>query len=123
VHGSDGTDEITSTGPTYVAALEGGEIAEFEVTPDQAGIATVTLADLRGGSVAENAAALTALLDGAPGPYRDVVLFNAAAALMIAGKAADLADGVAMAARSIDDNHAAEKLAQLVEITNRAVAP
>ena len=64
-----------------------------------------------------------ALLDGAPGPYRDVVLFNAAAALMIAGKVADITDGVAMAARSIDDNHAAEKLAQLVEITNRAVAP
>jgi anthranilate phosphoribosyltransferase len=78
---------------------------------------------LRGGSAEENAAALSALLDGAPGPYRDVVLFNAAAALMIAGKAADITDGVAMAARSIDDNHAAEKLAQLVEITNRAVAP
>ena len=123
VHGSDGTDEITSTGPTYVAALEGGEITEFEVTPDQAGIPTATLADLRGGSAEENAAALSALLDGAPGPYRDVVLFNAAAALMIAGKAADITDGVAMAARSIDDNHAAEKLAKLVEITNRAVAP
>ena len=122
VHGSDGTDEITSTGPTYVAALEDGEITEFEITPDQAGIPTATLADLRGGTIAENAAALTALLDGAPSAYRDVVLFNAAAALMIAGKAADFSDGVEMAARSIDDNHAAEKLAQLVEITNRDVA-
>ena len=121
VHGSDGTCEITTTGPTYVAALEGGEITEFEISPDQAGVPTATLADLKGGSPEQNAAALRALLDGAPGPYRDVVLFNAAAALMIAGKAADFADGAAMAARSIDDHHAREKLQQLVEITNRAV--
>ena len=121
VHGSDGTCEITTTGPTYVAALEGGEITEFEISPDQAGVPTATLADLKGGSPEQNAAALRALLDGAPGPYRDVVLFNAAAALMIAGKAADFADGAAMAARSIDYHHAREKLQQLVEITNRAV--
>ena len=122
VHGSDGTDEITSTGPTYVAALEDGEINEFEISPDQAGIATATLADLRGGSVEDNAAALRALLDGAAGPYRDVVLFNAAAALMIAGKASAFAEGVAMAQRSIDDGLARDKLAQVVEITNRETA-
>jgi len=121
VHGSDGTDEITSTGPTYIAALENGVISEFEISPDQAGIPVATLADLKGGEIVENAAALTALLNGAPGSYRDVVLFNAAAALMIAGKAADFSNGVELAARSIDDGHAKEKLQQLIEITNRPV--
>jgi anthranilate phosphoribosyltransferase len=119
VHGADGTDEITSTGPTYVAALEDGEITEFEITPEQAGIPTASLADLQGGEAEENAAALLALLQGAPGAYRDVVLFNAAAALIIAGKAADLPGGVAIAARAIDDGKALEKLNRLVEITNR----
>ena len=119
VHGSDGTDEITSTGPTYIAALENGAISEFEISPDQAGIPVATLADLIGGEIEENAAALTALLNGAPGSYRDVVLFNAAAALMIAGKAADFSNGVELAAQAIDDGHAKEKLQQLVEITNR----
>ncbi len=120
VHGADGTDEITTTGPTYVTALENGEITEFEVSPDQAGLPIVTLADLKGGEAKENAAALNALLEGAAGPYRDVVVFNAAAALIIADKAADFPDGVALAAKSIDDGHAREKLRQLVAITNRA---
>ena len=119
VHGSDGTDEITSTGPTFVAALENGEISEFEISPAQAGIAIATLAELKGGEIYENAAALTALLEGAPGPYRDVVLLNSAAALMIAGKAVDLANGVEIATQSIDGGHAKKKLQQLVEITNR----
>ncbi|MBL6954182.1 MAG: anthranilate phosphoribosyltransferase [Alphaproteobacteria bacterium] len=119
VHGADGTDEITTTGPTYVAALEDGEITEFEISPDQAGIAMATLDDLQGGEAQENAAALRALLNGAPGAYRDVVLFNAAAALIIADKAADLPAGVAIAARAIDDGLALEKLNRLVEITNR----
>jgi anthranilate phosphoribosyltransferase len=121
VHGADGTDEITTTGPTYVAALEDGEISEFEITPEQAGVAVSTLADLQGGEAAENAAALRAVLQGSPGAYRDVVLFNAAAALIIAGKAADLPAGVALAARAIDDGEALEKLNRLVEITNRPV--
>ena len=119
VHGSDGTDEITSTGPTYIAALEYGVISEFEISPDQAGIPVATLADLKGGEIEDNAVALTALLNGALGSYRDVVLFNAAAALMIAGKAEDFSSGVELAARSIDDGYAKEKLQQLVEITNR----
>ena len=121
VHGADGTDEITTTGPTYVAALEDGKISEFEITPEQAGVAVSTLADLQGGEAAENAAALRAVLQGSPGAYRDVVLFNAAAALIIAGKAADLPAGVALAARAIDDGEALEKLNRLVEITNRPV--
>ncbi|MBT3535847.1 MAG: anthranilate phosphoribosyltransferase [Rhodospirillaceae bacterium] len=120
VHGSDGSDEITTTGPTYVATLSDGEITEFEISPDQAGLPMATLADLQGGEAAENAAALTNLLEGGAGAYRDIVLFNAAAALMIAGKASDLPEGVAMATRSIDDGQAMEKLQQLVEITNRA---
>ncbi len=121
VHGADGTDEITTTGPTYVAALEDGGITEFEISPDQAGIAVSTLDDLRGGEAAENAAALNALLQGSPGAYRDVVLFNAAAALIIADKAADLPEGAALAARAIDDGRALDKLNRLVEITNRPV--
>ena len=121
VHGADGTDEITTTGPTYVVSLENGEISEFEVSPEQAGLPLATLEDLRGGEAEENAAALNALLQGAAGAYRDVVLFNAAAALIIAGKAADLPEGVAMAARAIDEGLALEKLHRLVEITNRTV--
>ncbi len=121
VHGADGTDEITTTGPTYVAALEDGGITEFEISPDQAGIAVSTLDDLRGGEAAENAAALNALLQGSLGAYRDVVLFNAAAALIIADKAADLPEGAALAARAIDDGRALDKLNRLVEITNRPV--
>ncbi|MDA1101670.1 MAG: anthranilate phosphoribosyltransferase [Proteobacteria bacterium] len=119
VHGADGTDEITTTGPTHVAALEGGEITEFRITPAQAGLPTATLADLKGGEAEENAAALRALLQGSPGAYRDVVLFNAAAALIIADRAADLPAGVVLAARSIDDGLALDKLNRLVEITNR----
>ena len=122
VHGADGTDEITTTGPTYVVALEDGEITEFEVTPEQAGLPLATLEDLCGGEAEENAAALNALLQGAKGAYRDVVLFNAAAALMIAGKAADLPAGVAIAADAIDDGLALEKLHRIVEISNRTVA-
>ncbi len=122
VHGADGTDEITTTGPTHVAALEDGEITEFQIEPAQAGVAMATLADLQGGEAAENAAALSALLQGHPGAFREVVLFNAAAALIIAGKVADLPAGVAMAARSIDDGLALEKLKRLIEITNRPLA-
>jgi len=121
VHGADGTDEITTTGPTYVVSLENGEISEFEVSPEQAGLPLATLEDLRGGEAEENAAVLNALLQGATGAYRDVVLFNAAAALIIAGKAADLPEGVAMATRAIDEGLALEKLHRLVEITNRTV--
>ena len=119
VHGADGTDEISLTGPTYVAALADGVITEFEITPEQAGLPVTTLADLQGGEAGENAAALNALLQGSPGAYRDVVLFNAAAALIIAGKVAELPAGVALAARAIDDGQAMEKLRRLVDITNR----
>ena len=121
VHGADGTDEITTTGPTYVVALEDGEISEFEVSPDQAGLPLATLEDLKGGEAEENAAALNALLQGATSAYRDAVLFNSAAALIIAGKTTELREGVAMAAHAIDEGLALEKLHRLVEITNRTV--
>ena len=87
VHGSDGLDEITLTGPTFVAALENDEIRSFEVTPEEAGLTRVDGDALKGGDADVNAIALQAVLDGAPGPFRDVALLNAAAALIVAGRA------------------------------------
>ena len=121
VHGSDGMDEITTTGPTHVAELKDGRVRRFEVTPEEFGVPRASAADLKGGDSATNALALTALLDGHPGPYRDVVLFNAAAALMLAGKAADLKAGKALAEAAIDSGKAKAVLAKLVAITNETV--
>jgi len=122
VHGSDGMDEITTTGPTYVAELKDGKVRRFEVTPEEFGVPRASAADLKGGDAATNALALTALLDGHPGPYRDVVLFNAAAALMLAGKATDLKSGKDLAEAGIDSGKAKAVLAKLVAITNETVA-
>jgi anthranilate phosphoribosyltransferase len=121
VHGSDGMDEITTTGPTHVAELKGGKVRSFEVKPEDIGLRRASAADLKGGDSATNALALTALLDGHPGPYRDVVLFNAAAALMLAGKAADLKAGKALAEAAIDSGKARAVLEKLVTITNGPV--
>jgi len=118
VHGSDGLDELTTTGPTYVCQLAGGVITEFEVTPDDAGLPTASAEELKGGDPEANAEAIRELLAGAPGAYRDIVLLNAAASLIVAGKAADLKDGVALAAKSIDDGAARAALDKLVAITN-----
>ncbi|MBM3487403.1 MAG: anthranilate phosphoribosyltransferase [Alphaproteobacteria bacterium] len=123
VHGSDGLDELTTTGASYVASLDRGRIETFEVHPRDAGLPTATPADLMGGDAAYNAAAMTALLAGAPGPYRDVVVYTAAAALVVAGAAADLRDGVARAAASIDDGRARAALERLVAISNAGPAP
>jgi anthranilate phosphoribosyltransferase len=122
VHGSDGLDEITTTGPTYVAELKGGKVSLLEVTPEMAGLPRATPADLKGADAATNAAAITGLLAGQPGPYRDIVLLNSAAALVLAGRATDLKSGVALAASAIDSGKAKAKLAELVAITNRAPA-
>lgn len=122
VHGSDGLDEITTTGPTHVAQIEGGSLTTFEISPEQFGIARVTLDDLRGGDPAENAEALTALLDGAPGPYRDIVLMNSAAALFVADKVASLDDGIALARETIDSGNAKQTLARLVAVSNGRTA-
>ena len=118
VHGSDGLDEMTTTGPSYVAELKDGKIATFEVTPEDAGVARATPEDLKGGTPEDNAKALTAVLDGAPGPYRDVVLYNAAGALLVAGKAKTLTEGVALAANAIDVGRAKATLETLITITN-----
>ena len=119
VHGSDGLDELTTTGPTYVAALGDGAVKSFEVTPEEAGLKRAAASDLRGGDPAHNAAALTAVLDGMKSPYRDIAVFNAAAALVVAGKALSLKEGAAIAARAIDDGKAKATLAKLVQVSGR----
>lgn len=122
VHGSDGLDEITTTGPTLVASVRDGNLTSFEVTPEEAGLPRATLADLKGGDPTYNAEALTALLDGAAGPYRDIVLLNAAGAFIVAGRATDLRAGVEMAAAEIDSGRARATLDRLVAVSNDAVA-
>ncbi|WP_309629350.1 anthranilate phosphoribosyltransferase [Brevundimonas sp.] len=117
VHGQ-GLDELTTTGPTDVAEWKDGAVRRFVVTPEDAGLPRADLESLRGGDAETNAAALTALLAGETGPYRDIVLLNAAAALVVADKAADLKAAVALAAAAIDDGKAAEALAGLARITS-----
>ena len=110
VHGSDGTDEISIAGTTWVAQLKDGEITEFEISPEDAGLPIHPFDAILGGDPARNAAALRTLLAGETGAYRDAVLLNAAAALVIAGKAANLAEGAEIAAESIDSGAAQVKL-------------
>ena len=117
VHG-EGLDELTTTGETQVAELKDRQVTTFTVTPEDAGLPRASIEDLRGGDAEENARALEALLDGAPGPYRDIVLLNAAAALLVAGKADDLRAGAELAAAVIDDGRAKAALKKLVEATN-----
>jgi len=120
VHGQ-GLDELTTTGETEVAEWKDGAVRRFAVTPEDAGLPRADIADLRGGDAEENAAALRALLDGAKGAYRDIVLLNAAAALVVGDRAADLAGGAALAAAVIDDGRASRALAELVEATNTPI--
>jgi anthranilate phosphoribosyltransferase len=118
VHGSDGLDEITLTGPTYVAALEGGEIRSFEITPAEAGLPNASAEDLKGGDAEANAASLRAVLEGKPGAFRNVALLNAAAALVVAGKATNLKDGVALGTKSLDSGAAMGKLQHLIKVSH-----
>jgi anthranilate phosphoribosyltransferase len=118
VHGGDGTDEISIAAPTKVAALEHGKIREFTLHPEDAGLPYHPFEHILGGSPAENAVAFRALLDGATGAYRDAVLLNAAAALVVADKAASLTEGVGMARESLDSGAAKAKVAALVRLTN-----
>ena len=122
VHGLDGLDELTTTTRSRVAELRDGIITMFDVEPEQAGVARATLDDLRGGDARANAAALRALLGGQAGAYRDIVVLNAAAALVVAGRAGDLAAGAALACGSIDSGSAASRLAALVRATNMVAA-
>jgi anthranilate phosphoribosyltransferase len=117
VHG-DGFDEITTTGETKVSALADGSVTTFSISPEEIGLPRYRREDLRGGDAAFNARALRNLLEGAPGAYRDTVLMNAAAGLIVAGKAATLAEGAAIAARSIDEGSAERVLDALVRISN-----
>ena len=118
VHGHDGLDELTTTGSTDVAEVKDGKVTVFEVTPQDAGLPPAKLSDLKGGDPKTNAAAITALLDGKKGPFRDIVLLNTAAALIVGGKAANLIEGVAMAEKSIDSGAAKAALEKLIAITN-----
>jgi len=117
VHGGDGTDELSIALPSKVAALADGEVTEFEVHPEDAGLPAHPFEAIIGGTPEENAQAFRALLDGAPGAYRDAVLLNSAAALVVADKATDLKDGVALAIESIDSGAARAKVAALVALT------
>ncbi|HET8726076.1 MAG TPA: anthranilate phosphoribosyltransferase [Alphaproteobacteria bacterium] len=121
VHGSDGLDEITTTGPTRVAAFDRGRVRCFDVSPADAGLPTARPEDLKGGEAEENAEALRGVLAGTKGAYRDIVLLNAAAALIVAGKANDLKGGAATAGELIDSGAARAVLDRLVEITNGPV--
>lgn len=119
VHGSDGMDEITTTGPTFVSELVQGQVSSFEISPSDAGLPIARMEDLKGGLPVENAKALREVLAGAKNAYRDVVLFNAAASLLVADRVSSLKDGVDMAAASIDAGDAADSLEKLVAASNR----
>ena len=121
VHGSDGTDELTITGISWVASVEEGIVKEVEIHPEDAGLPVHPFEDIIGGTPKENAVAFRALLDGQPSAYRDAVLLNAAAALVVADVANDLHEGVSMARASIDSGKAREKINALARITQEAV--
>ncbi|HEY1259133.1 MAG TPA: anthranilate phosphoribosyltransferase [Stellaceae bacterium] len=121
VHG-DGLDELSTAGPTTVAALEDGRVETFEITAADAGLPQARLGDLAGGEPQHNAALMRDLLGGAGGPLRDIVLLNSAAALLVAGRAASLANGVELAARTIDSGAARQVLDDLVARTNAPAA-
>ena len=118
VHGSDGLDEITTSGPTYVAALENGAVRAFEVTPEEVGLARVKPEALRGGDAGHNAQALGDVLKGKKGAFRDVALLNAAAGLIVAGRAKYLKQAVALAEKSVDSGEAESRLQRLVKTSN-----
>jgi len=118
VHGSDGLDEITTAGPTHVAALENGAVRTFEITPEEMGLLRVKPEALCGGEAKENAHALADVLKGKSGAFRDVAVLNAAAALVVAARAKDLKQALALAQRSIDSGEAASRLQRLVAISN-----
>ena len=121
VHGAGGLDEIASNGPARVASLDAGKVECFEVTPEDAGLRRCDIAELQGGDAEFNAAALSDLLAGKPSAYRDTVLLTSAAALIVAGKAQTLTDGVAIAARSIDSGSARAALDRMAAISQETI--
>lgn len=118
VHGSDGLDELTTTGKSHVAALSEGKVTVFDVTPEDAGLKRALSENLKGGDAAHNAAALLRLLKGEEGAYRDIVLLNAAAGLIVAGKASDLEQGANLAAESLKSGSALHALGRLIAASN-----
>jgi anthranilate phosphoribosyltransferase len=118
VHGSDGLDEITTSGPTYVAALENGKIRTFEIDPSEIGVKPVKPESLRGGDADANAIALKSVLENKDSAYRDVAAVNAGAALVVAGAAKDIKDGVALARKSLESGAAKAKLERLIAVSN-----
>jgi len=118
VHGSDGLDEITTTGATSVAALENGKIRTFEITPEDAGLPRAKPEALRGGDAEANAKALLDVLKGKKSAFRDVAILNAAAALVVAAKAKDLKEGAGLAAKAVDSGEAEGRLDRLIAVSN-----
>ena len=121
VHGSDGTDELSIAGPTHVAALANGEISEFEISPQDAGLPVHPFESIVGGSPKDNGLAFRALLAGEKGAYRDAVLLNAAAALLVAGEVKTLPEGTEFASESIDSGAALSKVEGLAQVTSAVV--
>jgi anthranilate phosphoribosyltransferase len=120
MHGSDGLDELTTTGPSRVAELKDGNVSTFDLTPEEVGLPRAAAADLKGGDPDENTAALRRLLDGETGAYRDIVALNAAASLVVAGRVPTLKDGVQMADDAIASGAAKAALDKLVAVSNEA---
>lgn len=118
VHGADGLDELSTTGVNFVCEVDGGKVREFEVSPEDAGLPLASLEDLKGADPVYNAERLRSLLQGKKDPYRDIVLFNAAAALLISNKVDNLKQGVSIAAEVIDSGKARETLEHLSQISN-----
>ena len=118
VHGADHLDELSTTGENTICEVSGGSVREFNLSPEEAGLPRASLADLKGGDGTYNAERLSALLDGQQDAYRDIVLFGTGAALLIADKAANIKEGVAMAASAIDSGKARSALEDMVKITN-----
>jgi len=123
VHGLDGLDEITITGPTRIAEARDGSVRTYEVDPEEFGMERTTLVDISGGDAAENATIIREVLSGKKSPRRDVVLLNSAAALVAAGRVDHLADGIPFATHSIDSGAAAAKLTALASFTSQHRPP
>jgi anthranilate phosphoribosyltransferase len=117
VHGDSGLDELSTTGPSFVSQIKNGNLTSFEVTPEDAGLPRARLEDIVGGDPEYNAGELRKLLDGAKGPYRDIVLLNAAAAFIVADKAETLPEGVALGGEAIDSGKAKATLDKLVAVS------
>lgn len=118
VHGSDGLDEITITGESKVTELKNGRVHTYTVTPEEFGLRRATLEEIQGGDARQNSRIIIEVMEGKPGPRRNIVLLNAAAGLVASSNAEDFAEGVRRAAESIDSGKAMEKLQRLIEFTN-----